>query len=363
MEGSNRLPWHDLYRLFDPKRRLEDRDSDLFVERPGAVAERIIGDLEFEKNGKWIVCGSIGSGKSSELVHLGQKLWRDYTVIALDLPSSSTRVDRLSPAEVLFLIGAAALRKARDNGEPVPTKIENGLIDAFQGLLEPTARINVGEVLQGVALFVTNVMLPGVAPAVGATTGVARLAGGLLGGTTRNVQEGEPAIQELAYAVNLIFDDIRGRLQQPVVLVDGLDKIQELPVIRSLFTSSRLLSLPNAPIVYSGPITLMLSTFWNATGNVFMRERLTNVVVQPPPPEWLPLDPAKIQNGRQAMRKVVELRLKRLSLVPESLFAGSALEDLITASGGVLRDLIHLVNRCCRFAFEAAKSNPNVRID
>jgi hypothetical protein len=362
MEGLNQR-WRDLYHLFDPKKRLESWDSDLFVERPSAVAERIIGDLEFEPSGKWVVCGSLGSGKSSELVRLGRKLWKDSTIIALDLASSSTRVDKLTPAEVLFLIGAAAIRKARDNAHPVGQAETNQLIEAFKGLLDPGSRINVGEILQGVALFITNVAAPGVAPAVGAATGVARIAGGLLGGTTRAFQEGEPAIQELALAVDAILERIRHKLPPPVVLVDGLDKVQDLPTIRSLFTSTRLLSSPTAPIIYSGPITLMLSTVWNVAGGAFKRERLTNVVVQPPPPEWLSLDPAKIQAGREAMRQVVAKRLARYSLKPEDVFEGSTLDDLITASGGVLRDLIHLVNRCCRFAHEVSKNNPEAKVD
>jgi len=365
MEGLNQR-WRDLYHLFDPKKRLESEDSDLFVERPSAVAERIIKDLEFEEfdpSGKWVVCGSLGSGKSSELVRLGQKLWRDSTVIALDLASSSTRVDKLTPAEVLFLIGAAAIRKARDNAYPVPRADENRLIDAFQGLLDPGSRLNVGEILQGVALFITHIAAPGAAPAAGAATGAARIAGGLLGGTTRAFQEGEPAIQELTLAVDAIFERVRQKLPPPVVLVDGLDKIQDLPNIRGLFASTRLLAAPSAPIIYSGPITLMLSTVWNVASSAFKRERLTNVVVRPPPPEWLSLDPAKIQAGREAMRQVVAKRLARYSLKPEDVFEGSSLEELITSSGGVLRDLIHLVNRCCRFAHEASKKNPEAKVD
>ncbi len=362
MDGLNQR-WRDLYHLFDPKKRLESADDDLFVERPSAVAERIIGDLDFEPSGKWVVCGSLGSGKSSELVRLGRKLWRNYTVIALDLPSSSTRVDKLTPAEVLFLIGAAAIRTARDNAHPVPRSEENRLIDAFQGLLEPGSRLNVGEILQGVALFIPNLVAPGIASAVGAATGAARVAGGLLGGTTRTFQEGEPAIQELTLAVNAVLQKVRDNLPPPVVLVDGLDKVQDLPTIRSLFTSTRLLSAPTAPIIYSGPITLMISTVWNVAGSAFKRERLTNVVVQPPPPEWLSLDSAKIQAGRQAMRQVVEKRLARYSLKSGDVFEENTVESLITASGGVLRDLIHLVNRCCRFAYDASKKNPAAKVD
>jgi hypothetical protein len=355
--------WRDLYRLFDPKRRLESTDEDLFVERPEAVGERVVADLEFEPSGKWIVCGSLGSGKSSELVRLGRKLWKKYSVVALDLPLSSARVDRLTPAEVLFLIGAAGIRYAKDNAHPVPSQVENQLKEVFKGLVDPQARVNLGEVLQGVALFLGNVAAPGVLPAAGAATGAARVAGGLLGGMTRNIHEGDPALQALAVAVGSVYEKIREKLPPPVVLVDGLDKIQELPTIQSLFTSSRLLATPGVPVIYTGPINLMLSTYWNATGGVFRRERLTNVVVRRPPPEWLPLDEAKIQAGRQAMREVVARRLQRYSLQLADVFEGEALEGLITASGGVLRDMVHLINRCCRFAHEVAKSRPGARID
>ncbi|HLL55760.1 MAG TPA: hypothetical protein VK447_19520 [Myxococcaceae bacterium] len=357
------LPWKDLYRLFDPKQRLQETDDDLYVERPGTVAERIIADLEFEPAGKWVVCGSLGSGKSSELVRLGRQLWKKYTVIALDLPLSVARLDRLTPAEVLFLVGAAAARKASLQGSPVSNSRTEALVQAFSGLISPTARINVSEVLQGVALFISNLAVPGSAPVVGAATGAARLAGGLLGGLTRPVQEGEPALRELSAAVNGILADIRSRLAPPLLLVDGLDKVQEQDSIRGLFATARLLTEPDAPIVYSGPIALMLDTYWNMAGSVFRRERLTNVVVSQPPAQWLDLKEEKIQIGREAMRQLVSRRLNRLSLQVSNVFEPDALEALVTRSGGVLRDLIQLVNRSCRFAFEAARTQEEAKID
>jgi hypothetical protein len=134
-----------------------------------------------------------------------------------------------------------------------------------------------------------------------------------------------------------------------VVLVDGLDKIQEIKIIRDLFSGSRILSLPRAPVVYTGPITLMLATEWQAAAGFFRRQRLTNVAVGTPELPGIKIGPEKIVAGRSALRQVVEKRLFREHVSIDDVFAPDSLDQLISTSGGLLRDLIHLVQRAVRW--------------
>ncbi len=357
--------WKILFQVFDPRQRLSEVQQDLYVSRPGAVADKVRQQIPFEPTGKWIIAGSLGSGKSSELVHLGRALWDDYTIVALDLPFSVARVDRLTPTEILFLIGAAGLHRAKAEMISVPNKVKDALSSAFAGVLDPTkaGHVNASELLQGVALFVSNLAAPGNAAASGAALGAARLATGILGGATRSVREGELAVADLLGAVEEILRLIAPDGRPPLVLVDGLDKIQDRGAIRSLFGESRLLSQLAAPSVYSGPITLMLSALWKTVGDVFRCERLTNVVVRHPPASWVELDPQRVEEGRLALRHVVERRLARFSLGVEDVFASDALEEILSSSGGVLRDLVHIVNRCCPLAHDQAAGGSSTRID
>jgi hypothetical protein len=201
--------------------------------------------------------------------------------------------------------------------------------------------------LQGVALFGANVLAPGAGAVVGAAQGVAKALGAArpsilvgkkkpqLGGLTRRLNEGEPDLVALQDAVNSILHVLTEAT--PIALVvDGLDKLQKLDVIRELFATTRVLCSPEVPVIYSGPITLK-------------RARLPNIIVRKPLPDWVTLHAGQVEAGRAALRDVVARRLERRAALPvHSVFEADALEALISASGGLLRDLIHLVNRAVR---------------
>ncbi len=361
------VTWKRLYNLFDPTKRLELTDRDLYVTRPGAVAEDIARDLRdgLEPERKWVVCGSMGSGKSSELVHLGARLDNTSTVVGLDLWDSVARIDLIEPAEVLFLIGAAAVRTARDLlDHEIDDKLAVRLINAFHGLLaDDDHTIDVARLLQGVALFTAGLAAPGVASAAkGVTDATAGLLGDKarialtrspkLGGLTRPVREGESDFERLRDAVDDILLDLRA-LRPVVVLVDGLDKVRELPAIRNLFTDHRILALPAAQVVYTAPITLMVATEWQPTGAAFKRARLTNLVIRRPDLEWVTITDEDLAVSRRAMLSIVERRVGRLGLGLEEVFEPGCADELVEASGGLIRDLVQLVNRAVRKAFQS----------
>lgn len=352
--------WKKLYNIFDPKARLETQDQDLFIQRPGSVAQNVLTLLRegLEERGKWVVCGSAGSGKSSELVHLAGQLQGQRIVIGIDLPRSVARVDLLRPPEVLFLMGLAALRAQESWGQTLTKEgkeAQEQLFASFHGLLEDRSyTLNLGEALQGVVLFAAS--LTASVPVATAAGGAARAAAGALGskaqvkrpgslgGLTRITREGEPDMDRLIEAVNQLLAGISNELP-PVLLVDGLDKIQSRQSINELFAGNRILAAPSAPVVYTGPITLMLSSEWQAAGGAFLRERLTNVAVYPPSVPWVQVGPEKLKAGEEALRDLVRRRLSRIKADEAQVFAGASLAHLLLASGGLLRDVVQLINR------------------
>lgn len=359
--------WKEVYAAFDPTARVEIDDQDLYVSRPGSVSQSIVDDLRLglDPRGKWVVCGAMGSGKSSELVHLAHQLESSHAVIGLDLPGSVTRVDRLTPPEVLYLIGLAGVRAAEELwGHPIRPESIQELHNSFRPLLSESAReINPREIVQGVALFTAHALG---GPAAAATVGgAARVAAALLpakaksrrsthlGGAVRRLNDGDPDLERLQAAVDAVLAEIRG-YRQPAVLVDGLDKIQELDAIRDLFAGSRVLTLPDVPVVYTGPITLMLATEWQQVGAAFKRERLSTVVVNSPKPAHIEVDDAKVEAGLEALKEVIHKRLYRLNVSSGDIFADLELERrIIRTSGGLMRDLIHLVQRSVRCCLRA----------
>lgn len=333
--------WKRLYGVLNPAQRLELADAELFVERPGAVANEIAADLELETAGKWVVCGSMGSGKSSELAHLGGLLQDAHAVVGLDLPNTVAAIEKLEPAEVLFLIGLAAIRAAselwgREIGDPTARQ----LFEAFDTLLAP-ASFKPRPTSDNVSLFVGNPDAARRGPPPRPSP---------LGGLTRPVQEGEPDLIRLQEAVDRVLDEL-AEVRPPIVLVDGLDKIQDIAGIRRLFSASRILSLPRRPIVYTGPITLMLATEWQTAGGQFERKRMTNIALRRPALPGVELAESKLRDGRLALRKVVEKRLAHVGLAPADVFFDDALDPLIDSSGGVLRNLLLVLRSTVGLAF------------
>lgn len=346
--------WRRLYELCDPTHRLHTAELELFVERPDSVARRIANTLRsgFDAQGKWVICGSVGAGKSTELTRLAQLLRDDFAVVGVDLWQASGRIDQITPAEILFCIGAATVRTARIRfGHEVDATLVKNLGQAFNGLLDKRHEIDVTDFMEGVALLGVDLFAPGVGSATGAglravkaATGTLRLPVGRarVGGLTRPVKDGDPALDELISVVDDILTDVRST-REPLVLVDGLDKLTEITAIRELFATSRVLAGPHAPLIYTGPVTLMVAAEWSAAGNHFTRERLSNLAVEPPATPLREVSPETIRLGRAGMRDVIVRRCRRADLELDAAFADESIELLITKSGGLVRQLLMLL--------------------
>jgi hypothetical protein len=353
--------WRRLYRVCDPKERLHINEMELFVERTDSVARKIAKALEagFDQQGKWVICGSVGAGKSTELTKLADLLRGSHVVVGVDLWRAAARIDEVSAAEILFCIGAAAIRTAADRfGHQVDATLCKNLEQVFDRLLDQRHNIAVADLVEGVTLLAFDLLAPGAGTAaksaikaVRATTGAPMLPVGrpTLGGLTRPVKEGDPALDALVWVVDQILLDI-GQIRDPLVLVDGLDKLTKIDSIRDLFATSRTLAKPQAPLVYTGPVTLMLAAEWSAAANHFDRARLTNLIVAEPPSPSRHVEPARIVNGRSAARAIVALRCQSADLEVDETFTREALDHLITKSGGLTRQLLQLVREAAKFA-------------
>jgi energy-coupling factor transporter ATP-binding protein EcfA2 len=348
-----------LYRDFDPAEPVSQATLGQFVERRGESAQTIFEDLQLglDPLGKWVITGSVGCGKSSELVKLADLLREDYAVVPLDLPNSVARVDMLQPAEILFLAGAATVKAARDLwGHEIETASQDRLIKAFAGLV-PDRDLDLNSVFEGVALFLGDLVVPGagkIAAAATKTAGLARRSHrpSALGGKTRPVSDGSADLQRLLEALDLILQEVRSAYRAPVILVDGLDKLFDLDKIRNLFVTTRTLCEPACVIVYTGPITLMLAPEWKTTGDHFRRIRLSNLVVRPPRVDGVEIPAARIEDDRERLRDLVRLRVATGGFEIADVCDDESLELLIDLSGGLVRDLVHLVNRAIRNALK-----------
>ena len=363
--------WTRLHYLFDPTRQLTVDESHLYVERPNSVSERLASDIlaGLYADTKWIVCGSKGSGKSTELVRLASRLQNERTVVAVNVAESVANINHIQPAEVLFLIGAAAIRTAKEEpGAEISENLVSQLVEAFEGLLTKESHgIELGKILEGVALFAANVASPGVGAVAGAAKGAATTVTGALGerariplrhrpklgGTTLPVREGKAELERLRSALDDILLELHSQ-RKVVVLVDGLDQLIDSAPIRELFTTSTL-AAPYGQVVFGAPIDLMLLAMLKAVPDYLGICNLTNLLVKQPELSWVRVDEVLVEQGRQKMRDVIRLRLESVDLALEDVFDPECVEMFIDTSGGVLRDLIRFVRDAIRSALMSGK--------
>ncbi len=358
------LPWPTLNALFDPTLRLELSTDHRYVKRPVSAAQRILDqlnlDTELPQRTKFVLCGSLGSGKSSELVHLAAELQRqDRSFIGLDLPRTVAYPEEMSAVEVLFFIGMAALKHHRaflldatDAQRQELERVEQELMAGLGSMTRGPLRYDLREALSGVATFAANLAVGNIGGLPGSVGSVAR---GLTphGRDIRPARDKDPQVERLVKAVDdaLVLYSQGGEL--PIILVDGLDKILKSERVNELFFRPTL-SQCAASVIYTGPVSLALNMDRAMMSSSMTLVMLTNIVVNRPScslPDMKKID-AKIEDGRELLRKIVSLRLGELELDCYKVFDPAVLELLITLSGGLLRDLIRIIKYSIRAANE-----------
>lgn len=345
--------WRQLYSAFNPTDRVEVDEQDLFVLRPRSLAQRVVEILDVDLASKFIFCGSVGSGKSSELAHLAHELQREWCVVGVDLAYLGPDIKKIRGAEILVILGGAVLETMREGwGFTPPPELSDRLKTAFTGLVEVNKdSLDWPKVLAAIGMFAFSVVSKNVPGAIAAaaslpatvTRRTTSVRAPSISGTTRWEPEEGPDMEALILAVNDIIREAQVQVKRQVILlVDGLDKVADTGVIKALFSESRLLCRPAAPIVFSAPVNLMREPEYTLLTE-YTRLQLYNLVVTMPSIPNHQVEEAQIKEERAVMRRVVQRRVEGAGHTMDAVFEDGVVERLIDDSGGVLRRLIELV--------------------
>ncbi len=350
--------------------------DDWFVERADQSIDYLVNLLSPERlPGQHILVGQPASGKSSELTKLASELRKKYDalVIRFDM-TDNTDVERADPVEVIFLMGAAIFKAAAaelpDRRKPNRQLLEN-LKSSLESLVHThTANkrfdINLDKLLGGLIVFGGAAL----AGPIGAAAGLAissdtsktvqtlaqrfmpfRFTSGTNSQVVRRL-EVEPDVEAMIDGLNAIIDDVRLQAEQPLVLlVDGLDKLRDPDVISLNFLEKKFLNGPNCSVLYTGPLDLYYSPQFGEVRARFL--------VAPYPHIKLydrHNSNAVDDSAYEIMRQVVYRRLETEQFEPEAIIAPDVLNLLIKGSGGVMRDLIRLMQSATLEAELAGKT-------
>ncbi len=344
--------WNRVRDAFDPAEVLVgERSREIYCEREHSPFELILEELDptLKPSRPPIVffTGHRGSGKSSMLWRLLDRFKRDYFVVYFDIEHNldSRTANQI---DLLYLIGATIFRVAEQEGlKPDPENLRL-LADSIYALTETKKEktrdqsVDVVDLARNLLCFGAGALGGGFAEKLAeAVLKPFSFTSGLSDEVVRK-REIEPQVQKIVNNVNIIIADVQVKADRPpLVVVDGLDKLQDYQQAKLIFLDSRALVGPVCRMIYTVPMLIYTAPAFGQAEEEATSHFLPNVKL------FEKTSPARYEPGYEALREVVARRLRPLDLRAADLFEPPALDLLIGKSGGIMRWFVRLVHNAC----------------
>ena len=319
---------------------MDGSPNPFYISRPGdPIAE--LGDAllaPFYRAPKFFFSGHRGCGKSTELLHLmgNRRIQKKYWPINFSIRDEADIID-LDFRDILLAIGGRMFRDYRRQGGELPAKLLKDL-NGWRGKVEEeittvtSGRISGFEVGAGIDAFFANASMKM-----------------KLEPTTRTLirQVIDRDVTGLIDIINSIAAAVKskeGRI--PLILIDDLDK-PNLQEAKAIFQERReIMMQPNCAIVYTVSSALFYSKDFDSIRDQALF--LPNVKLHT---HNFPDQHTK--EGYETLQKFVSLRMD------PALIDSQALDDAITYSGGVFREMARIM----RTAIGRARRRRAVKIE
>jgi hypothetical protein len=326
--------WRPVYQRFKPDEPLTKQGlKDFYVRREDSPVDSLVDAIAMEDQpAKFLLAGHRGSGKTTELRRLEQKCLADYTVVWVDTDAALDKFN-IGHAEVVVLIGMSIVQRLTEIGWHLPKNLE-------RDLLKSLAKVTYQDAVKGEG----TLELPKLFKDLGMLLKVG------FQRETRRTIEVRPALSEIVDRVNEIIAIAEADKPKLLVIVDGLDR-KDYGIALEMFSSSLLTDL-NCHIVYVVPIALRYSPAFRQTMEGFKKcLDLANIAVFKCDEQNRPTE-ERDRVGRHILAEVIEKRVKSLGEAYKNLFQSEAVDLLCEKSGGVMRDLVRLVNTSCEVGLQ-----------
>jgi len=295
-----------------------------YINRPGNPIAELTDSLlsPFYRPPKFYFSGHRGCGKSTELLHIisNPDIQRKYWPINFTIREEADIID-LDFRDVLLAIGGRMFREYRKVGGELPNQLLKEL-NGWKGRVEQEVRTVLAGRFSGYelgasidAFFMNAGMKMKLEPAT----------------RVELRQVFEKDITGLMAVINSIAAAIYIREKRiPLVLIDDMDK-PDLDKARAIFHDRReIMMQPNCAIVYTVSSALFYSKEFDSIRDQSIF--LSNINLHPP----LELERRDIE-GYDTMRRFAHLRMS------PALIESQALEEAITYSGGVFREMARIM--------------------
>lgn len=349
--------WQTIYERFDPEQAAAD--PVLRVDRLTSPATDVIQALDRpRRTPRVLVTGTVGTGKTTELLRVAEARKGKELVVFLDLERhfsevirDSAALQRITPWEVCFLAGLGLIAAFREQcsmsfSDGHLAEFAKAWADAAKRSDTPRAAdVDVGALTKGLIQIAAG----GAALAVGPVAAIAvNSMGGLLanvfgalkfnvpvGRTKHDLSDQEREAQTMRDCVNVLVGMAQSQARRVLFIIDGLDRVGDIERAKALFVDSQMIAELACPTVVCGPFALRHHP---ATAAV---RGFSDVLVLVNEPVLLQQDPSRYGPGVGFFCQLFHRRTADLGtreLVPHHL-----LEELAYRSGGRARDFVRLV--------------------
>lgn len=365
---SRRDVWEALFERFDPE--VPPQQPGWRADRPLSPSEAIGRALDRPFGiPRVLLTGTVGTGKTTELLRIAQARAHKEFVVYLDLDRHFQEVvgdpaalQQVSSWEVCFLAALALLRSAEEKlAFSFPKEHVQDLAQAWSALakasgeVEKAPEVDVGKLAKSMVLLassaVTGAALGPAGAVVGAgLTALAPVSEAMkwsvsLGLQKRALPDQDAQMQTMRRCVNVLIGLVQQRASKVLLILDGLDRIQSFDRAKALLLDSRMLGELNCRLVVCGPFVLRRD---GAIANVRGFSDVPPLVNVPVLSQTNPQEPG---TGISFFADLFDRRVpenKTHELVPKHL-----LERLAYYSGGRAREFVVFIRRLAALAWDA----------
>ena len=358
---SRRAIWQELYQRFDVDEYVTS--PRWRAARPRSPARKIIELLAtpFASDARILVTGTIGTGKTTELLRVVEARAHHEFVVFLDLARHFDRLGRIEGLqhvnqwEVCFLVGLAVYRTAEETlGFPFPEGTLQDLASAWTALAGASgtpqpAQMDLSKLAKAIVTAGAAIVGGPAGAALGAGLGTA--AEGLratwnlpMGASSKRIPDDDEQVKTMLHTVNRVIGEIQTRYRPVLLVIDGLDRIRDIERARELFVESDVLARLACRVVLSGPFALRHHPAAYAVPRFQFQPLVNEPVVDQH-------DPGKPGPGLAFFTELFRLRTEELDGAP--LIAQPLLDRLAFYSGGRARDFVKMIHMIAQEAWQA----------
>ena len=285
----------------------------------------------------FLLSGHRGCGKSTELNKMSERLTEKGYHVKIINCGKDLDLFNIEYSDLFIIMGIALLEIAEESG----FKIKNEILDNIMGFWDSNTDIPVYQKIKKVSGR-TGIL----ANKKDSLTNILDIFTGIKTDLKFNEEIRKEyhkktgnSFSKLVQILGDISDEIAKQAagQQPVVIFDGLDRLDSENAKALFYNHAVVLSCMKFPVIYTFPLALLYDKGFMSVENYFKIKILPFIKTRT-------VEDVPSRDGINVIYKIIE---KRTDL---ALFELSVLEKLVWYTGGSLKDLFYVINSSAKRA-------------